>query len=197
MSLEALARSMSGGLTYDSEHDGNGLDLLTAMACGSVTSTSRAARESILNSLGVSLIALKMAGRADLFKRAVIELKDCLRWRIRKMGQRDRLLVAKVVIDEWVQDGCHMCRGAKHIFDEGGVKRPCMVCVGTGKHRYSDAERAEALGVDSPEAATKWSRALGIGHFQVGFAVAYASRNAYEKLGAQTEEHRAKNKKTS
>lgn len=182
MSLEALARSMSGNLTYDSEHE-NDLDRLTALAMGSVESDRRSARESLLNSLGRSLIALKVSGRTDLFNRSVIDLKDSLKWRLLKSSQRDRLRVAKVVIQEWVDDTCRQCNGAKSVFDHNGVKMGCLVCAGTGKHRYSDQERAESLGVDAPD---KWSRAIGIGHFQVSFAVDYAKRNAYEKLGSHT-----------
>ena len=93
MSLEALARSMAGRLTYDSEHE-NDLDRLTALALGSVESDRRSARESLLNSLGRSLIALKVSARTDLFNSSVIDLKDCIRWRL-KSSQRDRLKVAR------------------------------------------------------------------------------------------------------
>lgn len=182
MSLEALARCMSGSLTYDSEHE-NDLDRLTALAMGSVTSDRRSARESLLNSLGVSLLALKMSRRTDLFNRVVMDLKDCLRWRLKTMSQKDRLKVAKVSVVEWVEDVCQTCNGARHVFDFNGVKTPCLVCAASGKRRYSDAERASALGVDNPD---KWQRAMGIGHFQISFAVGCAARNAYAKLGSHT-----------
>jgi hypothetical protein len=172
---------MAGRLTYDSEHE-NDLDALTALAMGSVACDRRSARESLLNSLGVSLLALKVSRRVDLFNRVVMDLKDCLRWRLPKISQRDRLKVAKTVIVEWVEDVCQSCNGARHIFDANGVKMACLVCAGTGKRRYSDLERAQSLEVSNPD---RWAKAIATGHFQVSFAVGFAARNAYAKLGSQ------------
>lgn len=170
MGSESLARAMQGGLTYDSAS----WDKLTAMALGSVANEHRTARESLLNSLGVSLLGFKVAMRPDLYKRAVDDLRDCLRWRLKDVGRPSRLRLAKAVISEWVVDACPTCSGAGHVFDGFGVERVCPTCAGTKKRRYTDEERLRA-GVQN-------QRHMDTAHAMVSFAVGFAIRQATERL---------------
>lgn len=166
MGMEALARAMGGNLTYDAEHERE-WDRLTAMALGS--HIQRPARESVLNALGVSLIGLKHKGRIDLHKRSVDGLRDCLRWRT-KMGREHRVKVAEAAIQEWVEDACETCRGAREVFDTLGICRACLVCHGSGKRRYSDTERPFG------------NKHMDSAHFLISFAVGMAVRDAVARL---------------
>lgn len=171
---EAFARALSGNLTYDSAP----WDKLTALAMGSVPAEHRAPRESLLNSLGVSLLGFKVAQRPDLHERAVNDLRDCLRWKL-KTSRADRERVAGWAIREWVVDVCPACCGAGHIFDERGVERLCMVCDGTLRRRYTKEERMRELGYGGVRADRAMDAALLLISVSVGLCV----RQAREKLG--------------
>lgn len=179
MSLESLARSLRGNLTYDADAERD-WDRLTALAMGSVTADHRTARESLLNSLGVSLIALKHARRFDLLRMTADGLADCLAWRFKSVRRQDRRRVARLAIAEWTDDSCKLCTGAGHVYDRVGVQRPCPSCGGSRKHRYSDEERAQALEVRD---GSKWAWHVEIAHAQIQFAIDLAYRQAKEKLG--------------
>lgn len=173
MSLESLAHAQNG---YPSQSD---WDKLTAMAMGSVTAEHRSARESHLNSLGVSLIGFKHARRFDLLRQAADSLADCLGWRLKGVRWDDRRRVARLAISEWHDDNCSLCTGAGHVYDHIGVQRSCPRCGGSRKRRYSDQERAEGLEVSD---GAKWAYAMDVGHAQIAFAVALAIRQAQERL---------------
>lgn len=172
MGLEALARSMGGNLTQEAEAERE-IDRLRALALGS--SIEKPQRESLLNSLGVSLIGFKHKGRADLHVHAKEGLRDCLGWRS-KMGRGQREKIAEAAIQEWVMDMCwepktqEGCKGAREIFDGLGVRRPCHICHGSGKRRYSDAERPFG------------NRHMDAAHFLISFSVAVTIRSAIQRL---------------
>ena len=175
MKSEGLARAFTGGLTYDTAS----WDRLTAMALGSIRSEQRSARESLLNSLGVSLIGFKHAHRPDMLQRAIDDLRDCMRWRLKTVGRRERTSIARAAIKEWTVDICPVCSGSAHIFDSFGVERLCGTCQGSRKRRYSDEERAEAT---NAEDGAKLARAFDVAHAQIAFAVGFAIRQAQERL---------------
>ena len=177
MSLESLAHALRGNLTYDSASERD-WDRLTAMALGSVTSDHRTARESLLNALGVSLIAFKHARRFDVLRRAADDLADCIGWRV-KLRREDRWRVARLAISEWQADNCPTCYGSGHVYDVFGVQRVCGTCGGSRKKRYSDMERAEGLEVSD---GAKWAYPMDIAHAQIAFAIAAAVRQAQERL---------------
>lgn len=57
--------------------------------------------------------------------------------------------VVKLVLYEWKYQGCIACGGAGEFVDEDKkLKIVCQNCRGSGKKRYSDSERIEALQVD-------------------------------------------------
>jgi hypothetical protein len=171
---ESLARALSGNLTYD----GPSWDKLLALSLGSVTNERRTARESLLNSLGVSLLGFKVAQRADLFTRAADDLRDSLRWKL-KTSRQDRQRIAEWAIREWVVDICPTCSGAGHIFDNRGVERICNTCDGNLKRKYTQAERFEKLGYGGVRA----DRAMDAALLQISVAVGFCVRQAREKLG--------------
>ena len=184
MSLESLAHALQGNLTCD-PNNVRDWDRLTAMAMGCVETASRTARESHLNALGMTLIALKHSGRLDLHARAVAGLLDCLRWRL-KDRREDRRKVARLAIVEWMDDNCGMCRNARedgakwsHVFDTHGVKVPCPRCLGSGRRRYTDMERAAGLGVQD---GSKWGYAMDIAHAQITLAISLCTQQATKKL---------------
>jgi hypothetical protein len=184
---ESLARALSGNLTCDS----SSWDKLLALAMGSATVLpneplrkhpeakpfERTARESLLNSLGVSLLGFKVAQRADLFTRAADDLRDSLRWKL-KTSRQDRQRIAEWAIREWVVDICPTCSGAGHIFDNRGVERICNTCDGNLKRKYTQAERFEKLGYGGVRA----DRAMDAALLQISVAVGFCVRQAREKL---------------
>jgi len=177
VNVQSLAHALGGNLTYESASERD-WDRLTAMAMGSVKAEHRAARESLLNSLGVSLIALKHARRFDVLRRIVDELAECIEWRL-TLKRGDRLRVARLAVSEWQSDNCRTCLGSGHIYDDLGVQRSCGTCGGSRKRRYSDLERAEGLEVED---GAKWAYPMDVAHAQIAFAVGLAVRQAKERL---------------
>jgi hypothetical protein len=172
---EAFARALSGTLTYDSAS----WDKLTALAMGSVKAEHRAARESLLNSLGVSLLGFKIAQRPDLFARASSGLRDFLGHERIKVGLENRGKVARLAIREWVVDICPTCSGSGHIFDSFGVEKCCGSCGGSLKRRYSDRERETELGFGGDKA----ERAMDKAHLIISAAVGFCVWQARRKFG--------------
>lgn len=167
------------------------VDRLTAMGAIQAARAGEVARISELNSLGIDLIAFKFGKRESSKQAAEEKLADVLAWLdakgksywgLRSRDPRHLLKIAAWAIREWDVDYCPSCRGAKEIsfYGEGfeGPQRMtiCPDCRGTGKRRYSDGERADALGDAN-------SRALAIAAGIIGQAEGQAVRHAREKLG--------------
>jgi hypothetical protein len=171
---ESLAHALQGRLTYDTAS----WDKLTALAWGSVTNAQRSARESLQNSLGVSLLGFKVAQRADLFTRAANDLRDCLRVKI-KTSRKDCQRVAEWAIHEWVKDICPTCSGTGHMFDTRGVERLCNTCDGSLKRKYTQAERFKELGYGGVRA----DKAMDAAFLQIAVAVGLCIRHANRRLG--------------
>jgi hypothetical protein len=170
---ESLAHALQGKLTYDTAS----WDKLTALAWGSVTNAQRSARESLQNSLGVSLLGFKVAQRPDLFARAASELQRFLGHVVR-VGLENRGKVARAAIREWVIDMCPKCCGTGSIFDTLGVKKVCGECAGTTRRKYTNAEREAELGFSGEKA----ERAMSAAHFIIATSVGFAVWQARERL---------------
>lgn len=143
---ESLAKALSGPINLDEKAHERPVDRLHALASSQIYRANRAARASKLSALGVSLIALKHANRADEYARAVERLADCLLWCKPKAGELMRVNVSRQAITEHIIDFCPTCRGAGEIPAQDGMEgaqrmKPCPECAGTGKRRYTDEER--------------------------------------------------------
>lgn len=185
---ESLARALSGNLTYDSPS----YDKLTALARGSAMTlpddpllthpeanpVHRAAREALLNSLGVSLLGFKVGQRADLFARAASQLQAVLVHSRVRVGLENRGKIAKAAIREWVIDMCPSCCGTGFSFDSLGVKKVCGTCKGSTRRRYTNAEREAELGFSGEKA----ERAMSAAHFIIATSVGFAVWQARERL---------------
>lgn len=66
----------------------------------------------------------------------------------REFGLLEKICVA--VLNEWINPNCHTCGGKGAFVDEErNLKITCATCSGSRLHRYSDRERAMAIGVDA------------------------------------------------
>jgi hypothetical protein len=150
---QSLAGVLGGfqSLAYDSSRE-KPVDRLTALAAIQARKGVDASRTAFLCSLGVDLIAFKFAHRASSKADAEDKLAIALSWkRFKGVGDRERGKIAACAVREWAVDICPSCAGARQVPDKIGIEgaqpmRPCMTCSGTGKRRYDDSERIEALG---------------------------------------------------
>lgn len=149
------------------------VDRLTALAAIQIRNASDASRTAFLCSLGVDLISFKYAHRAASKADAEDKLAAALSWRkVKGVGAKERDKIAAWAVREWAVDVCPSCSGARQVPDKIGVEglqpmRSCGVCAGSGKRRYDDSERIEAMG-DS------FSRAMSEAHGLIGRAEALA-----------------------
>ncbi len=130
--------------------------------------------------LGSALWRLRYGeiARARGMDRATALLAKRLRTSVRGRGLRDRRpsigdggpdifqRLARRAVWEWLHDACPACGGkvvggmpdAGHILGERAYS--CAVCHGTGRARYSDAERAMSLVLDVDVFARRWRERL-------------------------------------
>lgn len=141
-----------------------------------------ALQEAHLCSLGVDLIGFKFAHRTTAKKDAEDKLALALAWPQWKLRitSRERDRVAMWTVMEWAVDMCPRCAGASVIPDQAhreGAQpmKPCPECNSTGKRRYSDHERKEALG-------GVYDKALSVAHGLIGRAEDLAVRGAKTML---------------
>ena len=143
---EALAKSLSGPVNLDEQAHERPVDRLHALASSQIERANRTARASKLASLGVSLIALKHANRADEYARAVERLADLLILARPKKSELFRVTISRQAIMEHCIDLCPCCKGAGEIPAQDGLDgaqrmKVCPECGGHGKRRYTDEER--------------------------------------------------------
>lgn len=189
---ESLARVLSGISNLDEGPHERPVDRLHALASAQIVRADRAARASHLASLGVSLIALKDANRPDEYLRAVDKLTSLMRDMRPRASHEARTKLSRWAIQECVISFCPRCRGTGEVpasNDVEGAQRmvPCPPrdyrapenggCGGTGKRRYSDAERLEALEVDREQLAAL-TRQLDYAHLLLAQAESEAIRSA-------------------
>lgn len=160
MGKEQFAHCLSGPVSLaEDQWRERDVDRLHALAASQVKNADRAARQSHLASLGVSLIAVKAANRADEYARAVAKLAQMVRREARPRPSNTICLsVSRQAIQEYVVDFCPTCSGKGEVPDLEGLEgaqrmKPCPECGGHGKRRYSDSERAEAIGAENEKRA--------------------------------------------
>lgn len=103
--------------------------------------------------LGRALWHWKYAGDADSARSAYKHLvrKAMRRTKIYRHSRDFKLLekICTAVLHEWLHPNCRTCGGKGAFIDEErNLKITCSTCSGSRLHRYSDQERAQALGVD-------------------------------------------------
>lgn len=157
---EALASVLSGlSSLQEDDYRERPVDRLHALAA--------AERGSKLAELGVSIVALKAANRADEYVRSVDRLAHFLRLIKPRPNAEMRIRIARQAVMEHIVDFCPTCKGTGEIPDQEGLEgaqrmKPCPECQGHGKRRYSDRERLDALGVKSVREVDRWmAEAMG------------------------------------
>lgn len=143
---ESLARVLSGISNLDEGPHERPVDRLHALASAQIERANRTARASKLAALGVSLIALKAANRADEHERAVARLAECLAWVKPIRGEDFRMRVSRQAVMEHCIDFCPTCNGTGEVRAQDGIDgaqrmKPCPECGGHGRRRYTDDER--------------------------------------------------------
>ena len=151
---EALAHALSGPISLaEDEWRERPVDRLHALAAAQ-SACGRTAREAALSALGVSLIALKAANRADEYARSVDRLAHMMRKIKPRPSLELRIRIARQAVHEHIVDFCGTCQGRGEIPDQEGLEgaqrmKPCPECGGHGKRRYSDSERLEIVGCEA------------------------------------------------
>jgi hypothetical protein len=131
-----------------------------------IARASHEERMGVLCSLGVRLMSFKYANCATSKADAEDMLWAVLAWKKLKLSPRQLRRVAVQAVMENAIDICPLCKSAKEIPDhdapelEGRQPMKCcppspIGCGGTGKRRYTDEERAEAMGDTFPRAMSE------------------------------------------
>lgn len=184
---QSLAIALAGlqGLGTTDDHRERPVDRLGALAMAQIQRADNAARQSFLASLGGDLIAFKFGNRAASKLDAEAKLEVALAWRELRLRAGQRKRIAAWAIQEWAIDLCPVCKGAKEVPDHSDLEgaqpmKPCPPsptgCGGSGKRRYSDEERIEALG-------ETFARAMDEAHRLIGAAEDIATRETIRRVG--------------
>lgn len=142
----------------------------------------QADRTAALSALGVRLIAFKFGNCASSKADAEDMLASFIAWPTwdLKTKARQRPVIARQALMEHAIDFCPSCKGAKQVPDVENVEgkqpmTPCLPCDATGKRRYTDQERAAAMG-------QAFAREMDVAHRILGWAEALAVRGGKELL---------------
>lgn len=177
---EALVRVLTSPTNLDEQdHAERPIDRLHAVASAQCRAIDRARRAAVLVPLGRLLLPI-VDGQSDRFhKEAEEALSLCLSWkeyRLRVHGDISRA-VARQAIYEAQNARCKVCRGitdvpngtcsipdlekmaGKKVWTGPVPLKPCPACNGTGKRRFTDAER-ERVVLD----AVRYAEALAVAH---------------------------------
>lgn len=188
---ESLAHALSGPISLaEDQWRERDVDRLHALAKAQVVNFKRTEREAHLARLGKSLIALGDAIRNDELTGAIDDLASCLAWTKPKPTEEASKKVAYWAIIEKVQSNCPVCKGKREIPDaermagrvfsdgDGAVPmRVCPECNGTGKHRYSNRERIEGLGIN-PADLHRYAKIISDAEHWISQAEAQALKSA-------------------
>lgn len=177
---EALAAVLTGLQSLNEAPHERPVDRLHALAASQLAAMT-APRQAELCSLGRDLIAFKFANRVESHEPAVSGLANVLKWSTHRLSLKpwDYWPVSRWAIHEWAIDFCAACSGKKEVpahfeqIEGRQPMKPCQACAGTGKRRYSDQERAEALGN-----LKALERGLDVAHAMIGEAERQAVRTA-------------------
>jgi hypothetical protein len=140
------------GLGWDEARE-KPVDRLTAISAIQNATANRALNTAHLCSLGKDLVAFKFAHRPASRDAAVTGLALALRDKKGlKLSDVARWRVASHAIHEWAVDLCPTCLGAREIPDHDAPRdgpqpmKECGTCHSTGRRRYTDDERIQAMG---------------------------------------------------
>lgn len=153
MSRETLAKATtSSDLGWD-ENRAKDIDHITALGVIQL-------RDSRILRLGRNLILLRgyeeVRSKTDLQDRCLQDREETIeliasivqhKAEFKGLTEKQRLIICRVAMLEWVLDRCRQCHGAGQIEREVGGVLTCEACSRTGKHRFSDLERASNIGV--------------------------------------------------
>lgn len=162
---ESLAHALSGPVSLaEDQWRERDVDRLHAVAAAQIAKATRTEREAHLAALGKSWIALRDAARIDERSAVLSGLIACLMWSRPRPTVKAADRAARWVILERIHEACVTCKGKAEIPDtermsgrvftegDGAVPmRNCPECNGTGKHRYSNQERIEGMGIGAGE----------------------------------------------
>lgn len=150
----AIAGVLTGlhGLGWDEARE-KPVDRLTALAASQNKRANEAMEAAFLRSLGQDLIAFRDSLRADMQASAVAKLAEAFHGRreFANLKPQQRTRIAAWAVQERVVDMCPSCSGAQEVPQFAGEEgyqpmEPCAACSGTGKRRYTNAERIAAMG---------------------------------------------------
>ena len=187
--MKAAFAAVLGGMQNldDCEHRERPVDRLAALAAGArcvpdedrngnqVRRATHEQRQAILASLGVDLVAFKHSQRALSGVNAFQALAEILAWPSWwpqgevGLSPVERFAVARWAIHEWAEERCPPrpkgCGGALVVPTQDGVDGTqrtmiCSVCAGTGKRRWSDQERTQAMGAAHDEGMNQAHRII-------------------------------------
>ncbi len=147
------------------------IDVLTAMGISDTYG--------VMEQLGGLLLSVKGANKSrgthyfPGHERYKADLKDAIRLLVRianrhrampKLRMRQWQPLAGMAIAEWLNDSCAVCNGAAQVKNEAGtVIIECQACNGSGKHRFTDEDRARVMG-------ERMDKPLSILHGLIGIA---------------------------
>ena len=97
---------------------------------------------------------------------------------IRRYSRALADLVAKQALAEWLDPHCRTCHGARELI-AGDSRIICQSCAGTGVHRYTQAQRNEAIG---SQHARHIPAALAQAHHIISIAYSSSQHQAHHYL---------------
>jgi hypothetical protein len=190
---QSLAAVLTGfqGLGSDDSRE-KPVDRLAALGQIQNSYADATASNAALAALGVALISFKFANRPASKQEAEDMLAIALSWKNTKgdsmwgvrLTAKERDSVARQAIVEWALDFCPPrpigCGGAGEVpaqeRSEGAQPmRPCPVCRGTRRRRFSDLERIQAMG-------KAFEKAMDVAHSIIGDAERLTVRGAKDML---------------
>lgn len=145
------------------------------------TAIDRVAALAFSDALGSELWALKYAGDARAWNRALALLS--LRSKRAAPDRRIRTMLCRVCLIEWVDENCRSCGGRRIIAASTlGVAHVCTVCNGTGLKRYSDVWRMREMRMDR-HAYRRWEPRFAAVHRKISDADTQVWHELSQQLG--------------
>ena len=134
------------------------------------------------DALGACLWRLKFANDPTTYRRAVALLGARSKGIERLFTSR--IVLAKTVIREWLDDNCRKCGGRRMIpATSTSAQAACTLCDGTGLRRYSDQWRMAQVGADPKTYHHRWERKFAAVHQIVADADLNTWRDVARQLG--------------
>jgi hypothetical protein len=182
---EALAITLGGmqGLGATDDQRERPVDRLGALAMAQSKRGDALAAESFMASLGGALIALKWSNRTDLRAEVDLSLAIAIRWPqwdFHRLSGKQADRIARWAVTEYIIPFCLTCRGAKESPNHQDIDgtQPmiqCPTCSGSGRRRFTDEERTEAMGAP-------FDKAMDVAHQILTHSEALAIRGTARML---------------